>query len=136
MKRTPLLNRHLCKMIASLGDGDEIMIVGARFAIPRDVAVVDLAISLGIPTIADVLQALSHDLAARSVGMATECAPAFIASLAPVWQRWADCQGAAIRHTRLCQDQFEDRAAAVKYAVRTGEDVAFCNVILVCGAAL
>ena len=135
MKRTPLLNRHLCKMVASLGDGDEILIVGARFATPRGIEVVDLAISFGIPTIADVLRALNHDLSVRSVGLAAECTPIFVASLAPVWQNWTELQGASIRQTRLCQDQFEDRAAAVKCVVRTGEDTAFCDVLLGCGGA-
>lgn len=133
MKRTPLLNRHLCKMVASLGEGDEIMIVGAKFAIPRGIEVIDLAISLGIPTISDVLRALSYDLALRSIALATDSAPAFTACLTPVWQQWAECQGAAIRQTRLCEDQFEDRAAAVRAVIRTGDASALCNVILVCG---
>ncbi|MGB1961888.1 MAG: RbsD/FucU domain-containing protein, partial [Candidatus Puniceispirillaceae bacterium] len=50
MKRGALLNRHLSQLVASIGHLDEITIADAGLPAPSGVAVIDLAVSPGIPS--------------------------------------------------------------------------------------
>ncbi|MCL4138406.1 UNVERIFIED_CONTAM: hypothetical protein GTU68_010056, partial [Idotea baltica] len=62
MKRTKLLNRHLSKLVASLGHLDEIVLADAGLPVPQNVGVIDLAVSPGVPGLFDVLDALADEM--------------------------------------------------------------------------
>ena len=49
MKKTPLLNIALSRVIASLGHGDVLVIGDAGLPVPPGVELIDLALTAGVP---------------------------------------------------------------------------------------
>jgi D-ribose pyranase len=52
MKKTPLLNIQLSRLIASLGHGDVVVIADASLPVPKGVELIDLALTQGVPDLA------------------------------------------------------------------------------------
>lgn len=50
MKKTPLLNIQLSRLIASLGHGDVVVIADAGLPVPKGVELIDLALTQGCRT--------------------------------------------------------------------------------------
>ena len=72
MKRGALLNTHLSQLVASIGHLDEITIADAGLPAPSGVAVIDLAVSPGIPSFFDVVSALGLEAVIEDVVEAEE----------------------------------------------------------------
>ena len=62
MKLSALLNLHLSQLVASIGHLDEITVAGAGLPPAGGVAIIDLAVSLGIPGFFDLVLALSSEM--------------------------------------------------------------------------
>ncbi|KUP94635.1 D-ribose pyranase [Tritonibacter horizontis] len=133
MKRTPLLNRHLSALIASLGHLDEIVIADAGLPTPRDVPVIDLALVAGTPGFLDVLRALKHELCVEGAILAQEAAPALVAEVQSEMDGWGGPTPIAI--SRLPHAAFKARTPTARAIIRSGETTPYANIILICGVA-
>ncbi|MDE1166277.1 MAG: RbsD/FucU domain-containing protein, partial [Pseudomonas sp.] len=66
MKKTPLLNIALSRLIASLGHGDIVVIGDAGLPVPPGVELIDLALTQGIPGFVATLEVLLSELQVES----------------------------------------------------------------------
>lgn len=133
MKRTTLLNRHLSALVASLGHLDEITVGDAGLPVPDGVAVIDLAVTAGVPRFGDVVDALMSEMVIESAIIATEADAALGETLANTVTRWAAMQGKRTELAHISHDDFKARSARSKAIIRTGETTPYCNMILVSG---
>ena len=62
MKKTPLLNIALSRLVASLGHGDIVVIADAGLPVPKGVELIDLALTQGVPDVASTLRALLSEM--------------------------------------------------------------------------
>ncbi|WP_029064742.1 D-ribose pyranase [Labrenzia sp. DG1229] len=131
MKRTPLLNRHLSKLVASLGHMDEIVIADAGLPVPPNVKVIDLAVSPGIPGFFDVFDALSRELIVEKAIFAEEAGPELVTRIEVKLAHWEAETGKPIEQVRVLHDDFKARSQQARAVVRTGEVTPYANIILV-----
>jgi D-ribose pyranase len=132
MKRGILIHPELCRVIASLGHGDAVVIADAGLPVPPGVERIDLAFSPGKPAFMDVLEAVLAEMEVERATLATEAksvAPeAFyerlhgrLLSLPKVTQRGVEF----VSHEELKRLSHQARAV-----VRTGELTPYANVVL------
>lgn len=133
MKRTPLLNRHLSKLVASLGHCDEIVICDAGLPVPPGVPVIDLAVSPGIPGFFDLMEALSHELIVEQAVFAEEASDDLATEIEVRLAHWAAETGKPIEHGRISHEAFKARSGKARAIIRTGECTPYANIILVSG---
>lgn len=133
MKRTPLLNRHLSKLVASLGHMDEIVVADAGLPIPPNVGVIDLAVSPGIPGFLDVLDVLSQELIIEKAIFADEAGPELATRVEVKLAHWAAETGKPIEQEQVSHEDFKKRCATAKAVIRTGEFTPYANIILISG---
>jgi D-ribose pyranase len=131
MKSTPLLNRHLSALIATLGHLDEIVVVDAGMPTLPGVPVIDLALVAGVPTLAQVLQALQLELCIEGAVIANEAGPSLVTSLTELLDRWSGDK--EIRLNRISHDALKARSAGARAIIRTGETTPYANIILISG---
>ncbi|MEG1427336.1 MAG: D-ribose pyranase, partial [Oscillospiraceae bacterium] len=72
MKKSPLLNIALSRVIASLGHGDILIIADAGLPVPPGVELIDLALTPGIPDFASVLRTVLSEMQVESHVLADE----------------------------------------------------------------
>lgn len=135
MKRTPLLNRHLSALIATLGHGDRIVLADAGLPMPPGVPVIDLAVVAGLPTLLDVLNAIKGELMIETATRATEASPDLSNAIDAALATWAKDQGREIDRSVIGHEDFKVETKAARAIIRTGEVTPYANVILVSGVA-
>lgn len=126
MKRTALLHGDLSGLIARLGHGDLLVIGDAGLPVPRGVPCIDLALTRGIPSVFDVLDAVLAEMVVERAALAQEAAPA-------LQERF--CQREIGQVTRLSHEAFKARTAEARAIVRTGEFTPYANICLWSGVA-
>ena len=130
MKKTALLHAELSRLVASLGHGDAVVIADAGLPVPRGTPVVDLALTRGVPSFAQVLTVLLSEMQVERAEHAAE-----MLERSP--------QVAALLHAALpgvpmstvAHDIFKQRCGAARAIVRTGECTPYANVMLFAGVA-
>lgn len=120
MKKTGILNAELSRLVATLGHGDLLVIGDAGLPVPPGVACIDLAVTHGVPSFAQVLTAVLSEMQVESCVMAAEAAPALLA-LAPMPPRSVD------------HAAFKDASRTARAVVRTGEVTPYANIGLYAG---
>lgn len=70
MKKTGVLNTQLSQTIAALGHGDMLVIADAGLPIPKGVLCIDLAVTLGVPTLKQVLDAVLQEVHLEKITLA------------------------------------------------------------------
>lgn len=126
MKRTALLHAELSGLVAGLGHGDLLVIGDAGLPVPRGVRVVDLAVTLGIPRVFDVLDAVLAEMVVERSALAEEAG----ADLAAGFRARQIGTVALMPHAALKAAMAEARAV-----VRTGEFTPYANICLYAGVA-
>lgn len=129
MKRTGILNGQLMQQIASLGHTDTFLIGDAGMPVPAGVPIIDLALTLGIPTFEQVFRAVCEETVIEAGTIASDTKqknPAvyeLIHSLVtePV--------------TEMAHSDLKLAVRNCKFAVRTGESTPYANIILRAGVA-
>lgn len=130
MKKTPLLHGELSHLIATLGHGDAVVIADAGLPVPPGTRCIDLALTRGVPSFAQVLEAVLTEMQVERVVHADEMA--------------GHCpQLAALLRVRLVHADFETlahvdlkaRTATARAILRSGECTPYANVILYAGVA-
>ena len=62
MKKSGILNTDLAAIVAGLGHGDLMVIGDAGLPVPQGVPCIDLAVTLGVPQMLDVLDAVLSEM--------------------------------------------------------------------------
>ncbi|WP_367256482.1 D-ribose pyranase [Pseudomonas sp. stari2] len=131
MKKTPLLNVALSRLIASLGHGDMVVIGDAGLPVPPGVELIDLALTHGIPDFVSTLKVVLSEMQVESHVLAQEIfdkQPTALASLDALNE-----EGAIGRRDLLSHEQFKVLSRQARAIVRTGEFQPYCNIVLVAG---
>ena len=126
MRRAGILHAGLAREVARLGHTHHVVVADCGLPLPRggDVAVVDLALTRGVPTFAQVLDALLDEIVVEQATIADEARGGQV-------EQWVARRGlapSAVPHERL-----KELAAGAALVVRTGEATPFANVVLRCG---
>ncbi len=131
MKKTPLLNIALSRLIASLGHGDMLVIGDAGLPVPPGVELIDLALTQGIPDFVSTLQIVLSEMQVESHVLAEE----ILLKQPPALQVIDELTtGAALGQRRLLShDAFKILSRQARAIVRTGECQPYCNIVLVAG---
>ncbi|KAB0486871.1 D-ribose pyranase [Pseudomonas reinekei] len=131
MKKTPLLNVALSRLIASLGHGDRVVIGDAGLPVPPGVELIDLALTHGIPDFISTLRVVLSEMQVESHVLAQEILEKKPSALVTLDQLNAD--GALGRRELLSHEQFKILTRQARAVVRTGECQPYCNVVLIAG---
>ncbi|OYP99289.1 D-ribose pyranase [Pseudomonas mandelii] len=131
MKKTPLLNVALSRLIASLGHGDMVVIGDAGLPVPPGVELIDLALTQGIPDFVSTLNVVLSEMQVERHVLAQEILdkqPPALSSLDEL-----NAKGALGQRELLSHDQFKVLSRQARAIVRTGECAPYCNIVLVSG---
>ena len=120
MKMAGILHADLARMVASLGHGDLLVIADAGLPVPPGVPCIDLAVTHGVPTFRQVLDAVLSEMQIEACAMAAEAAPDLHA-LAPLPPRLID------------HAAFKAETRTARAVVRTGEVTPYANIALYAG---
>lgn len=130
MKKSGVINPLLCEAIASLGHTDLLAICDAGLPIPREARRIDVSVTRGVPTFAQVLSAIAPELEVERVVMAEEAASANPEAVACVRSLFPETALEFVAH-----EDFKRLIKEAKAVVRTGEFSPYANVILYSGVA-
>ncbi|WP_460044204.1 D-ribose pyranase [Pseudomonas sp. S2_H01] len=131
MKKTPLLNIALSRVVASLGHGDILMIVDAGMPVPAGVELIDLAVTHGVPDFVSVLNTVLAEMQVESHVLADEMRekqPPALTVLDTLNAAGHLGEQRLVSHEAL--KQLSRNARAI---VRTGECQPYTNIALVSG---
>lgn len=130
MKKTLLLHAELSHCIASLGHGDILVIADAGLPIPAQVQRIDLAVSLGVPSLQAVLQAVLSEMQVERASIAQE---ALLNDMPPDWYQAYRGQGLPEPFEAVSHEQLKKLSQQARAIVRTGEATPYANIILYAG---
>jgi D-ribose pyranase len=131
MKKTPLLNVALSRLIASLGHGDMIVIGDAGLPVPAGVELIDLALTHGIPDFTSTLKVVLSEMRVESHVLAQEILDKNPTALAALDE--LNATGDLGRRELLSHDQFKVLSRQARAVIRTGECQPYCNIVLIAG---
>ncbi|WP_347929555.1 D-ribose pyranase [Pseudomonas helvetica] len=131
MKKTPLLNIALSRLIASLGHGDMLVIGDAGLPVPPGVELIDLALTQGIPDFVSTLRVVLSEMQVESHVLAEE----ILLKQPPALQAIDELTANAAMGQRrlLSHEEFKLLSRQARAIVRTGECQPYCNIVLVAG---
>lgn len=129
MKRTPLLHSELSHVISMLGHGDMLVLGDAGLPIPDGPRRIDLAVSAGVPRLADVLRAVLTEMQVERALLAREALDPRAPDALPDW-----CAGQLqIVPATISHEELKRLSARARAVVRTGECTPYANIVLVAG---
>ncbi|WP_085705370.1 D-ribose pyranase [Pseudomonas sp. B15(2017)] len=131
MKKTPLLNVALSRLVASLGHGDMVVIGDAGLPVPPGVELIDLALTHGVPDFVSTLKVVLSEMQVESHALAKEIfdkQPTALSTLEEL-----NDEGSLGRRDLLGHEQFKVLSRQARAIVRTGECQPYCNIVLVSG---
>jgi len=127
MKRDGIVHAELSGLIARLGHTDRVVVGDRGLPLPWDVPVVDLALVPGVVDFCTVLDALLAELVVEAHTVADEIGAGPVAT-------WLDARADRLgRRQSVTHEQLKAALPDVAFAVRTGEQTPYANVILTCG---
>lgn len=131
MKKTPLLNIALSRLIASLGHGDMVVIGDAGLPVPSGVELIDLALTHGIPDFVSTLRTILSEMQVESHVLAEE----ILLKRPPALEHLdaLNAEGAMGQRRLLSHEEFKVLNRKARAVIRTGECQPYCNVVLVAG---
>ena len=130
MQEIGLLNRELARFVSQQGHHDLMMVVDAGFAIPNGLDVVDLSLTINVPTVPEVLAVLKDYYSVEKLILARETrdvSPSLYKIMINAFEENLNIE--LIDHLAL-----KEKSKQVKLVIRTGDFTAYGNIILVSGA--
>ena len=130
MQEIGLLNRELARFVSQQGHHDLMMVVDAGFAIPKGLDVVDLSLTINVPTVPEVLAVLRDYYSVEKLILARETrdvSPSLYKIMINAFEENLNIE--LIDHLAL-----KEKSKQVKLVIRTGDFTAYGNIILVSGA--
>lgn len=131
MKKTPLLNIALSRLIASLGHGDIVVIGDAGLPVPPGVELIDLALTHGVPDFLATLKVLLSEMQVERHVLAEEILLKRPTPL-PALDALA-ATGELGQRQLLSHEEFKVLSRQARAVVRTGECQPYCNIALIAG---
>jgi D-ribose pyranase len=131
MKKTPLLNIALSRVIASLGHGDILMIVDAGMPVPAGVELIDLALTRGVPDFVSVLDTVLSEMQVESHVLAEEMLRVQPPALSGI--EGLSLDGELGEQRLMSHEALKALSATARAIVRTGECHPYSNIALVAG---
>ncbi|HZW26627.1 MAG TPA: D-ribose pyranase [Gallionella sp.] len=128
MKKTPLLHAELSRLVASLGHGDAVVVADAGMPVLPRTPVIDLALTRGVPSFAQVLDALLSEMQVERAEHATEMLAHSPQLVAVLRQALPGVPLATLDHA-----SFKRRCGRARAVVRSGECTPYANVMLFAG---
>jgi D-ribose pyranase len=128
MKKTSLLHQELSSVIAGMGHSDMLTIVDAGYPIPLGVHKVDLALKRGVPGFLESLDTILEEFVVEKVVIAEEMVNQNSVLYHKLQVRFPEIKFEIIPHI-----EYKEKANGSKAIVRTGENVAYSNIILIAG---
>ena len=130
MKQSSIIHPDLSELVAAAGHGDRIVLADAGLKIPQDRRRIDLGLTCGVPSMAQVVAAVSSELVIEAATVATEFAdwnPDVHADVLAL----LDVEPDEVPHA----DLMADLATSAFAYVKTGECTAYSSVVLTCGVS-
>ena len=130
MKKNGIINIQLAGFLAGLGHKDTFMIADAGMPIPKGIPIVDLALTYGIPTFPQVMDAVLKEVCVEHYIIAEEITQYNQTLLNYIEKALPDLPREELPHAEL-----KKRMDTLKFVIRTGEDTPYPNIILTAGCA-
>ncbi|WP_341958499.1 D-ribose pyranase [Pseudomonas sp. RC10] len=131
MKKTPLLNIALSRVVASLGHGDVLLIVDAGMPVPPGVELIDLAVTHGVPDFVSVLNTVLAEMQVESHVIADEMRDKQPPALSVIDQ--LNAAGDLGQQRLMSHEALKQLSRNARAVVRTGECQPYTNVALIAG---
>jgi D-ribose pyranase len=128
MKRGGILNPALSHLLASTGHTDYFTICDRGFPVPEGPERIDLALVDDIPTVLDVLRAVYREWSIDRVLITHEMADVSPERVDEIRELLGDVPLERVSHLEL-----KRLAHSARGTVRTGDTVAYANVLVVSG---
>jgi len=128
MKKTPLINAPVSRVIATMGHTDALCIADAGLPISSLTERIDLAVKPGLPPFLDVLGAVLEELVVERAVVAGEIREKSPGVLEGIRRLLGDITIDFVPH-----EEFKKLTERSKAVVRTGECTPYANVILYSG---
>ncbi|PIE31796.1 MAG: D-ribose pyranase [Ilumatobacter coccineus] len=138
MKRSGVIHPQLLEVLAAAGHGDLIVLADAGLRIPSHARRIDLGITCGVPTMAQVLAAVSTELVIEAAEVATEFAdwnPDVYAEVMSVLNVEPSDRPHVEPSDRPHGELMADMAERAYAYVKTGDCSAYSSVVLTCGVS-
>lgn len=127
MQRHGILNSHISKVLADLGHTDTICIGDCGLPIPDEVLKIDLALTFGTPSFAEVVRLLAKHMKVEGIQIAAPMAEQNPDNLAVLNELFpAD----RFQRTVTSHEELKEASRHCKCIIRTGETTPYANVIL------
>lgn len=136
MKKTGLLNPAMSHVIASMGHTDGLVVCDAGLPIPEGPERIDVAVSPGVPSFLQVLEAVGGELQIERAIIAGEFehgGRGLYPEVMELLRTIGKAQGREIAVERISHEDFKARCASTRAIIRTGECTPYANVILYSG---
>ncbi|NBF11863.1 D-ribose pyranase [Pseudomonas sp. Fl4BN1] len=131
MKKTPLLNIALSRLVASLGHGDIVVIGDAGLPVPPGVELIDLALTHGVPDFLGTLKVLLSEMQVERHVLAEEI---LLKRPTPLPALEALTVGGQLGQRQLLKhEDFKVLSRQARAVIRTGECQPYCNIALIAG---
>lgn len=127
MKKIGTTNRHLSRVIASMGHTDALVICDIGLPIPAGTEVIDLSLTTNIPRFLDALDVVLEELQVERAIVATEMEEVSNGIYHEVSKRLSPVELESVSHEQLKKLTADKGTLAI---VRTGEATPYANVIL------
>lgn len=128
MQKNGIQNSEICRLIASIGHTQYLMIADVGLPIPKGVACVDLALRVGYPSFAEVLDSIMNELVYEHYYLAEELREVDPEAAKELVEKLGDVSGEFVPHEVL-KEMSRDALAII----RTGENKSYRNIILRAG---
>ena len=125
MKLGGVLNHRLSMVIAEMGHTDGLTVADAGLPVPLAVERIDLAVTPGVPSFAQVLEAIASELQVEEIVVASEVFEANPDALNTIQRCFPGVPVKQVPHT-----EFKQLTAGTRAVVRTGECAPYANCIL------
>ncbi len=128
MKKTPLLNSEISRVISRMGHTQTLTIGDAGLPVPRGTERIDLAVVKGIPSFLDVLDAVLTEQHVERIILAEE-----IRTVNPEMEKAILERFPGVTTDYVPHEEFKKLTAQSEAIIRTGETRAYSNIILQSG---
>lgn len=130
MKKSGVLNPQLARIIASMGHTDKLVVCDSGLPIPRDVEVVNLALTKNIPRFLDTVRVLMEEMQVQRAVIANELVSQGNGMYQELLKLLPGVELRQVTHQEFKRLTAEGCTIAF---VRTGEATPYANVILESG---
>ena len=128
MKKNGIVNQELLKVMGSLGHTDRIVVCDVGLPIDKNVERIDLSVTKGVVKFMDVLKPLLNELVLEKIILARE-----IVAKSPAMHQEIVTLTKGIPLELVSHEEFKKLTKDTKAVIRTGECMAYANIILQSG---